>query len=47
LSSLVAEAGQSNTNQDTLDRLSFEHMTDYLKLAIAFVVELAELKKLH
>jgi len=27
---------------DTLDKLSLEHMTDYLKLAVAFVVEGAE-----
>jgi bacterial leucyl aminopeptidase len=43
------ESNDSNpymhTNQDTLDKVSLVHMTDYLKLAIAFVVELAEPKK--
>jgi leucyl aminopeptidase len=29
-------------NQDTMDKISLVHMTDYLKLAIAFAVELAE-----
>ena len=32
----------SHTNQDTMDKISLSHMTDYLKLAIAFCVELAE-----
>ncbi len=31
-----------HTNQDTLDKVSLAHMTDYLKLATAFIVELAE-----
>jgi len=31
-----------HTPEDTTDKLSLTHMTDYLKLAIVFVVELAE-----
>jgi len=31
-----------HTNQDTIGKLSLTHMTDYLKLEIAFAVELAE-----
>lgn len=31
-----------HTSRDTMDKLSLTHMTDYLKLATAFVVELAE-----
>ena len=33
---------REHTNKDTMDKLSLSHMTDYLKLAIAFAVELAE-----
>lgn len=33
-----------HTSRDTMDKLSLAHMTNYAKLAIAFVVELAELK---
>lgn len=31
-----------HTSRDTMDKLSLDHMTDYLKLATAFTVELAE-----
>lgn len=31
-----------HSSQDTMDKLSLAHMTDYTKLAIAFVVEMAE-----
>lgn len=31
-----------HSTRDTMDKLSLIHMTDYLKLAIAFIVELAE-----
>lgn len=43
-----AEAAFKNSNpnihsaQDTMDKLSLSHMTDYMKLGAAFVVELAE-----
>jgi len=33
---------REHTAQDTMDKLSLKHMTDYLKLALAFSVELAE-----
>lgn len=45
---IAAEAAYENTNSamhssnDTMDKLSLEHMTDYAKLASAFAVELAE-----
>jgi leucyl aminopeptidase len=45
---IPAEAKYENTNpnlhssRDTMDKLSLSHMTDYLKLATAFAVELAE-----
>lgn len=45
---IAAEAAYENTNpnmhskQDTMDKLSLAHMTDYAKLALAFAVELAE-----
>ncbi len=44
---IAAEAAYENTNpamhssQDTMDKLSIEHMTDYAKLASAFAVEMA------
>lgn len=31
-----------HTAEDTMDKLSLAHMTDYLKLAVAFTVEMAE-----
>lgn len=46
--SIAAEAAFENTNpsmhssQDTMEKLSLDHMTDYAKLALAFAVELAE-----
>lgn len=46
--SIAAETKFENTNpsmhtaNDTMDKLSLTHMTDYLKLALAFSVELAE-----
>lgn len=45
---IAAEAAYENTNpamhssNDTMDKLSLSHMTDYAKLASAFAVELAE-----
>lgn len=45
---IAAEAAYEHTNkamhttQDTMDKLSLSHMTDYAKLASAFAVELAE-----
>lgn len=45
---IAAEAAYEHTNkamhstQDTMDKLSLSHMTDYAKLATAFAVELAE-----
>lgn len=45
---MPAEAKFENTNphlhsaQDTLDKISLSHMTDYLKLSAAFLVEMAE-----
>jgi len=33
-----------HTSRDTMSKLSLEHMTNYAKLAIAFAVELAEVK---
>jgi leucyl aminopeptidase len=45
---LPAESRFEDTNpvmhssQDTIDKLSITHMTDYAKIATAFVVELAE-----
>jgi leucyl aminopeptidase len=33
---------RQHTHGDTMDQLSLTHMTDYLKLAIAFVVELSD-----
>jgi len=33
---------RQHTNADTMDKLSLDHMTDYLKLAVAFMVEMAE-----
>lgn len=47
---IPAESSYENTNpsmhtsRDTQDKLSLAHMTDYLKLATAFAVELAEPK---
>lgn len=47
-SSMPAEAAFENTNpvlhtsEDTMDKLSINHMTDYVKLGVAFAVELAE-----
>lgn len=46
--SIAAETKFENTNpnmhtsRDSMDKLSLTHMTDYLKLALAFSVELAE-----
>jgi len=31
-----------HSTRDTMDKLSLTHMTDYLKLAISFVTEMAE-----
>lgn len=31
-----------HSNEDTIDKLSLNHMTDYLELAVSFVIELAE-----
>jgi bacterial leucyl aminopeptidase len=31
-----------HSTRDTMDKLSLTHMTDYLKLAISFAVEMAE-----
>ncbi|OGT45016.1 MAG: hypothetical protein A3E83_05895 [Gammaproteobacteria bacterium RIFCSPHIGHO2_12_FULL_41_20] len=31
-----------HTSQDTMEKLSLTHMTDYVKLAVAFAIELAE-----
>ncbi len=45
---MPAEAKFENSNpyihssQDTMEKLSLEHMTDYAKLGVAFVTELAE-----
>jgi leucyl aminopeptidase len=45
---IPAESAYEDTNpsihssQDTMDKLSLSHMTDYLKLATAFAVEMAE-----
>jgi leucyl aminopeptidase len=45
---IPAEAAYENTNpsihstNDSMDKLSLSHMSDYLKLATAFAVELAE-----
>ncbi len=45
---IPAEAAYEDTNpnihssRDTMDKLSLKHMTDYLKLASAFAVEMAE-----
>lgn len=33
-----------HTSQDTMEKISLQHMTDYLKLATAFAVEMAEPK---
>jgi leucyl aminopeptidase len=33
-----------HSNQDTMDKLSLDHMTDYLKLAVAYSVELGKPK---
>lgn len=47
-SAMSAEAKFENTNpnlhseQDSMDKISFNHMTDYLKLSAAFAVEMAE-----
>lgn len=47
-STIAAEAKMEYTNpyihssQDTMDKLSLEHMTDYAKIATAFAIELAE-----
>ena len=47
-SAIAAEAAFENTNpamhssQDTMDKLSLSHMTDYAKLGVAFAVELAD-----
>lgn len=45
---MPAESAYENTNpsihssNDTMEKLSLDHMTDYTKLAVAFAVELAE-----
>lgn len=48
---LPAETAYEHTNpdihssQDTMDKLSLEHMTNYTKVAVAFAVELGDLRK--